>query len=118
MGVIRINDINCFARHGCMEEEGLIGTNFTVHLELRSDLSASAKSDLLSDTIDYVAVTELVQEEMEQRSKLIEGVAQRILTRLMSEFPSLISSKVEVVKHNPPIFGEVKSVSVTLEATR
>ena len=101
-----------------MDEEGLIGTNFTVHVELTSDLSASAKSDLLSDTIDYVTVSRLVHEEMALRSKLIEHVAQRILNRLMCEFPSLISSKVEVVKQNPPILGEVKGVSVTLEAGR
>lgn len=101
-----------------MDEEGLIGTNFTVHVELKADLSASAKSDLLTDTIDYVAVSRLVQEEMAQRSKLIEHVAQRILNRLMVEFSQLISSKVEVVKHKPPIQGEVKGVSVILEATR
>lgn len=101
-----------------MDEEGLIGTNFTVHVELKADLSASAKSDLLTDTIDYVAVSRLVQEEMAQRSKLIEHVAQRILHRLMVEFSQLISSKVEVVKHKPPIQGEVKGVSVILEATR
>lgn len=101
-----------------MDEEGLIGTNFTVHVELKADLSASAKSDLLTDTIDYVAVSELVQSEMALRSKLIEHVAQRILIRLMHEFPSVISSKVEVVKHKPPIQGEVKSVSVTLQAKR
>lgn len=101
-----------------MDEESLIGTNFTVHVELKADLSASAESDSLTDTIDYVAVSGLVQEEMAQRSKLIESVAQRILDRLMAKFSSLISSKVEVVKHKPPIQGEVKSVSVTLEATR
>ena len=101
-----------------MDEEGLIGTNFTVHVELKADLSASAKSDLLTDTIDYVAVSRLVQEEMAQRSTLIEHVAQRILHRLMDEFSQLISSKVEVVKHKPPIQGEVKGVSVILEATR
>ncbi len=118
MGIIRIEDIRCFAYHGCMDEEGVVGTNFSVHVELKSDLCTSAKSDLLSDTIDYVAVSRLVQEEMGRRSKLIEHVAQRVLNRLMNAFPPLVSSKVEIVKHNPPIQGEVKRVSITLEATR
>ena len=118
MGIIRVEDIRCFAYHGCMEEEGVVGTNFSVDVELKTDLSISAKSDLLSDTIDYVAVSKIVQEEMAIRSKLIEHVAQRIINRLMSDFCTLKSSKVIVVKHAAPINGEVKRVSVTLEAKK
>ena len=42
-----------------MEEEGVIGTEYSVDIELKTDLSVSAKSDLLTDTIDYVAVSRL-----------------------------------------------------------
>ena len=101
-----------------MDEEGIVGTMFSVDVELKTDLSISAKSDLLSDTIDYVAVSRLVQEEMGIRSRLIEHVAQRIINRLMRDFCSVESSKVVVVKHSAPIDGEVKRVSVTLEAKR
>ena len=118
MGIIRVEDIRCFAYHGCMDEEGVIGTDFSVDIELKTDLSLSAKSDLLTDTIDYVAVSRIVQEEMAIRSKLIEHVAQRIIDRLMRDFSSLESSKVMVVKHAAPINGEVKRVSVTLEAKK
>jgi len=118
VGIIRVEDIRCFAYHGCMEEEGVVGTVFSVDVELKADLSVSAKSDLLTDTIDYVAVSRLVQEEMAIRSKLIEHVTQRILDRLMKDLPSVESSKVIVVKHAAPINGEVKRVSVTLEAKR
>ena len=118
MGIIRIEDIRCFSYHGCMEEEGVIGTVFSVDVELKADLSVSAKSDLLTDTIDYGAVSKPVQEEMTVRSKLIEHVTQRILNRLMKDFPLVESSKVIVVKHAAPINGEVKRVCVTLEAKR
>ena len=118
MGIIRVEDIRCFAYHGCMEEEGVIGTVFSVDVELKADLSVSARSDLLDDTIDYVAVSKLVQEEMAVKSKLIEHVTQRILDRMMKDFPSVESSKVEVVKHAAPINGEVKRVCVALEAKR
>ena len=30
MGIIRVEDIRCFAYHGCMEEEGVVGTDFSV----------------------------------------------------------------------------------------
>ena len=118
MGVIRIEDIRCFAYHGCMEEEGVVGTVFSVDVELNTDLSVSGKSDLLTDTIDYVAVSRIVQEEMAIRSRLIEHVAQRIINRLMEGFCSIESSKVVVVKHAAPIDGEVKRVSVSLEAKK
>ena len=118
MGVIRVEDIRCYAYHGCMEEEGVVGTSFSVDVEVKTDLSLSAKSDLLADTIDYVAISKLVQEEMATRSMLIEHVAQRILSRLMKDFPTVESSKIVVVKHAAPIMGEVKRVSVTLESKR
>ena len=101
-----------------MEEEGIVGTEFSVDVEVNTDLSVSAKSDLLTDTIDYVAISRLVQEEMAIRSRLIEHVAQRIVDRLMADFCSVEASKVVVIKHAPPIDGEVKRVSVTLEAKK
>jgi len=55
---------------------------------------------------------------MDTRSKLIEHVAQRILNRLMQEFPSIEKSKVVVVKHKAPIQGDVQRVSVEMEACR
>ena len=118
MGIIRVEDIRCYAYHGCMEEEGIIGTDFSVTVEVKADLSVSANSDNLSDTIDYVTISKVVQEEMSSRSKLIEHVAQRILNRLMQEFPSVEKSKVVVVKYKAPVQGDVQRVSVEMEACR
>ena len=118
MGTICVNDIRCHAYHGCMEEEAVIGTSFSVSVEVDADLSSPSKSDFLSDTIDYVSISKIVQEEMGIRSKLIEHVANRILNRLMSDFPNISSSKITLVKHNPPITGDVKSVSITMVSKR
>ena len=118
MGIIRVEDIRCYAYHGCMDEEGVIGTDFSVTVEVKTDLSVSTKTDKLSDTVDYVAISRLVQEEMNMRSKLIEHVAQRILKRLMEEFPTVEKCKVVIVKHKAPIQGDVQRVSVEMEASR
>jgi dihydroneopterin aldolase len=118
LGIIRVEEIRCYAFHGCMDEEAVIGTDFSVSIEVEADLSASAKSDKLSETIDYVTISKIVQEEMSKPSKLIEHVAQRILDRLMLEFASVIESKVLVVKHNAPIQGDVLRVCVELSAKR
>jgi len=118
VGIIRVEDIRCYAYHGCMDEEGLIGTDFSVNVEVKTDLSVSAQSDDLADTVDYVAISIIVQEEMAIRSKLIEHVAQRILDRLMLELPTVEKSKVVVVKYKAPIQGDVQRVSVEMDASR
>lgn len=118
MGIIRVEDIRCFAYHGCMDEEGLIGTDFSVNVEVKTNLSVSAQSDRLEDTVDYVAISKIVQEEMAIRSKLIEHVAKRILDRLMLELSMVEKSKVVVVKHKAPIQGDVQRVSVEMKASR
>lgn len=118
MGIIRVEDIRCYAYHGCMDEEALIGTDYSVNVEVNTDLSVSAQSDNLLDTVDYVAISMIVQEEMAIRSKLIEHVAKRILDRLMIELPTVERSKVVVVKHKAPIQGDVQRVSVEMKASR
>ncbi len=118
MGIIRVEDIRCYAYHGCMDEEALIGTDYSVNVEVNTNLSVSAQSDNLLDTVDYVAISKIVQEEMAIRSKLIEHVAKRILDRLMIELPTVERSKVVVVKHKAPIQGDVQRVSVEMKASR
>ena len=114
MGTISLNQIRTFAFHGCLKEEGLIGSDYEVSLHLQTNLEKAGKSDSLSDTIDYVTVHKLVIAEMDKQSKLLEHVAQRILDALFKEFPQLEEAQVSVSKINPPIGGDVASVSVTL----
>jgi dihydroneopterin aldolase len=71
-------------------------------------------SDDLNDTVDYVLLNKIVVEEMEIRSHLLEHVAQRIITRVFSEIPSF-RILLGVSKINPPIGGDVESVTVELE---
>lgn len=113
--LIEVSGIEVFAYHGCMNEESVLGGKYIVDAKLTTDFSESAQSDELSDTIDYVQVRNIVVEEMAIRSKLIEHVAHRIMTRFKSEFKTLISARVKVRKLNPPIQGVVKEVAVIIE---
>ena len=96
-----------------MEEEAKIGSDYEVDVVLESDLSEAAKSDDLTQTVDYVAVNKIVTEEMTIRSKLLEHVAQRIITKLANIHPEIVSMEVSVAKLNPPIDGNVDRVVVT-----
>ena len=116
VGTISLNQIRTFAFHGCLKEEGLIGSDYEVSLRLHTSLDKAGESDSLSDTIDYVAVHKLVIAEMDKKSKLIEHVARRIMDTLFREFPQLDAVDVEVSKINPPIGGDVASVTVHLSS--
>lgn len=116
MGKIRINNIRVHAWHGCLKEEAIIGSDYRVDLEVQADLSKPAETDRLKDTVDYVHLNDIVKEEMGIKSKLLEHVATRILRRIFDEIPSVNTAEISVSKINPPIGGDVESVSVVLSA--
>jgi dihydroneopterin aldolase len=118
MGTIKLKNIRTFSFHGCLEEEGKIGSDYTVDLEIKTDLRKSALSDNLHDTVDYVHLNKIVVEEMDIRAKLLEHVAHRIIVRTFKEIPSVSRIKVAVSKINPPIGGDVAKVTVEMEEFR
>ena len=101
-----------YAYHGCMEEEAIIGSEYLVNVSVWADLTQSAQTDDLNDTVDYVALRQIVSEEMAVRAKLLETVARRILNRIHSDLPSVERADVAVSKLNPPIDGDVEAVCV------
>jgi len=112
MGKIFLKNIRLYAYHGCMDEEEKIGSDYIVNLTVAADLERCSKSDRLLDTVDYVALHNIVKEEMKIRSKLLEHVAERILLRVMKEHVSVKKATVMVSKRNPPIGGNVEEVAV------
>jgi 7,8-dihydroneopterin aldolase/epimerase/oxygenase len=114
MSLIILEDMEFFAKHGCFDEERIIGTNFLVHLEIDSDTSKAEKSDSLQDTIDYQKVYNTVKKEMDRPSNLLENVANRIIDKLMGNFQTIKKVTVKVSKLNPPLGYKMKSVSVQL----
>ena len=118
MGVIEVNNIKIFTNHGCLEEEAKIGSEYRVDIKVKANLSKSSKTDDLFDTVDYVHLNKIAKEEMAIRSKLLEEVAQRILTRIFKEIPMVKRAKVSVAKINPPIGGSVGEVVIVLRKKR
>ena len=102
-----------YAYHGCLEEEAIIGSEYRIDMSVWADLSDSALSDELVDTVDYVALRIIVSEEMAQRAKLLETVVYRITQRIFREHPTVVRSEVKVCKLNPPIDGDVHAVCVS-----
>ena len=118
MSTIRLKNIKIYAFHGCMMEEGQIGSDYLVNLKVRADLNKAQVSDELHDTVDYVLLNKIVKEEMAIRSKLLEHVGKRVVDRILASISMVSSVAVTVSKVNPPIGGDVSEVSVTIVAKR
>jgi len=101
-----------------MLEEGQIGSDYLVNLSVRANLDKAAKTDELSDTVDYVLLQKIVKDEMAIRSKLLEHVGRRIVDRILKTVDLVNFVKVTVAKVNPPIGGDVAEVGVTLIGKR
>ena len=118
MGIIKVKNIRVYAYHGCLDEEGKIGSEYRVDLAVRADLSNSAQSDKLTDTVDYVHLNKIVKEEMTIRTKLLETVADKILERILKEIAMVEKATVAVSKLNPPIGGNVAMVTIKMSKKR
>lgn len=111
---IELKNMRFFARHGVMEHETLNGNNFTVTLRFWANLLDACESDDVAQTISYADVYDLVKEEMNIPSKIIENVAYRILKRVEKAFPTIGRIEVEVAKMNPPVGGPVDYSAITI----
>ena len=118
MGIIKLTNIRTFSFHGCLEEEAKIGSNYSVNLTIKTNLEPSAKTDELTDTVDYVDLNRIVVEEMAIRAKLLEHVAKRIIDRVLKELKMVTKIEVEVTKLNPPIGGDVEGVTIIMKQKR
>jgi dihydroneopterin aldolase len=118
LGTIKVKNIRVYAYHGCLVEEGKIGSDYRVDLCVKADLSKSAKSDFLRDTVDYVHLNKIIKEEMAIRTKLLETVADKILDRILQEISLVKKVNVKISKLNPPIGGNVEMVTISMSKRR
>ena len=118
MDKIYLKNIKIYAYHGCLEEEKKIGSDYLVNLIVHADLSLSCESDELKDTVDYVALLDIVKNQMKKRANLLENVADRVVNKIISQFPSVKKAVVKIAKLNPPINGSIDEVVIRREKKR
>jgi 7,8-dihydroneopterin aldolase/epimerase/oxygenase len=111
MSSIHIEGMKFRAYHGCIAQEQLSGTDFEVSVFAQMPMQKAAMSDKLTDALDYCAVYEIVKEEINIPSQLIEHVAGRIHKR-MQQFNFISECQVQVSKLNPPVNGYITKSTV------
>jgi len=114
MGLIQIENMEFYSFHGHFREERIVGNKFLVDLTIETDMTLPAESDNLKDAVNYQRVYEIVKQQMEMKSHLLEHIAGRILDSIYAEVSGIKNATVKVSKLNPPMGGKIGSVSVSL----
>lgn len=115
---IELRDVHFFAHHGVMQQEREIGAWFTIDIKLEIDDCSCAESDLIDGTVSYADVYDILREEMQQPSDLLEHVCNRISKRLYESFTQIRAIRITLCKDTPPMGGDRLKAAVTLSSRR
>jgi dihydroneopterin aldolase len=110
------------AVHGVLPEERERAQPFEIDLDLELDLSVSGRSDDLTDTVDYGAITDAAAAALAgPPANLLEHLAERVVEAVFAQSgePSRLSAvSVTVRKLEPPVGPRLASAGVTIRRDR
>ncbi len=120
MDEIALTGMVFFGSHGVNPEETALGQRFGVDVSFWLDLNAAALSDDLNDTVSYSAVYKLIRQLVEgEPSKLLEHLAGRLGSSILSQDERIERVRVCISKLSPPLKGSTSGqVAVTLTRSR
>ncbi len=114
MGTIALEGLEFFAYHGFHDEEQRIGNRYQVDIQVVTDFSEAAENDKLRYTVNYADLYEIIVEVMKIKARLLEHIAQLIISNVRKRYPIIEKIEVSVSKFNPPIGGVCTRAKVTL----
>lgn len=115
IGTIEINRLRLHSHHGVLEQERVIGNNYEVTVHLHHPIDIAMQTDNLNTTINYADVVQLIKDEMNIQSLLLENIVHRIKTRLTTQYPKILGGYIKVAKLTPPITAQLESVAISLK---
>ncbi len=119
MDKIELVGMEFFGRHGCSEEERLIGQRFLVDAALYLDLAPAGRTDDIELTVDYARVFDDVGRVVEgEPAALLETVAERIAGTLLEKYARIDRVRVTVHKPFAPLPGRFADAAVTIRRGR
>jgi len=115
---IILKEIRCYAYHGVAPQETLIGNEYIIDLKLKVNVGKAARTDEVTDTVNYAEVYQVIKEEMAVPSKLLEHVGGRMAQKLFDRFPCAEEIELRISKRNPPMGADIASAGVELRCSR
>ena len=109
---IFIHEARFYAFHGVMPQETQVGGEFLVSLRVGYPFQAAMESDDVADTLNYAELFQLVKQQMDIPSKLLEHVAGRIVETIQSQYPKVTSIDLKITKKNPPMGADCQGAGV------
>ena len=113
-GRVALEGLEFHAFHGVYPHERESGNWFEVSIAVETDFSIAAANDELTGTVNYETLFKIVKEEMDQPSKLLETVAEKIARDFLQKFPEAQLVDLKVSKLNPPIGGKCRKATISL----
>lgn len=117
-GKIILEGLEFHAYHGVYPHERDSGNWFEVDVEVHTDFSQAAATDELNGTVNYETLFRIIKEEMEVPSRLLETVAEKVVTRILEDLLQVSEVTIRISKLNPPIGGKCRKASVVLSRIR
>ena len=97
-----------------MTQERNVGANFLVSLRIGYDITKAIQTDDVNDTLNYATIYQLVKEEIQKPSALLEHVAGRIVNAINQSFPAIQTIDLTLTKQNPPMGADCEGAGVEL----
>ena len=97
-----------------MPQETQVGGEFLVSLRVGYPFQAAMESDEVADTLNYAELFQLVKQQMDIPSKLLEHVAGRIVETIQSQYPKVTSIDLKITKKNPPMGADCQGAGVVV----
>ena len=116
---IRILGAEVYAHHGVGAAEQELGGRYSFDVEMEADISEAARTDTLSDTINYVTAYEIAHDVIvHTKRRLLESIVSQVADKLLEAFPSLTAVTIRLRKLRAPINGVLDAVEIEHRVSR
>ena len=112
---ISLNGLEFKSKIGLFDFEKESGNTFIVNVSI--DVDKIIYDDTIEGTVDYSNLFSIIENEMSKEYNLIETVAHKISSSIHSQIKNIKLCRLEIIKKNPPIDGNVDNSSFILETT-
>lgn len=102
---VALKDVKFKAFHGFYPEEQLIGSHFSIDVEVT--FTPNTDTENLNVTVNYEEINAILTNAMKQTQKLLETVVKIIIDHILQKYPFVQTATVGIKKMNPPMPGEV-----------